>query len=186
MTKMLTAANHKIVFPLPIAMLFPVTQEMHAWAVKAKQHCTRGGEGGRVCSLWTRWLHDATFKIALKRLNSFVRGCRFQSERLRYFISNLPLCLRRWLFAFQREFCACNYWKTSGQLKWMDALILSCCVFLEACYHNGKQMGANYKWQKLSGSDCIQCTCQENGSANCERVATDACPKVRWRTLLDL
>lgn len=50
-----------------------------------------------------------------------------------------------------------------------------CCPVC-ACYHNGKQMGANYKWQKSSGSDCIQCTCQENGSANCERVAKDACP----------
>ena len=27
-------------------MPFTVTEEMHIWAVKAKQHCTRGGEGG--------------------------------------------------------------------------------------------------------------------------------------------
>ena len=26
-------------------MLFTVTQEMHTWAVKPKQHCTMGGEG---------------------------------------------------------------------------------------------------------------------------------------------
>ena len=31
--------------PSPIAMLFAVTQEMHAWAVKPQQHCTRGGRG---------------------------------------------------------------------------------------------------------------------------------------------
>ena len=31
--------------PSPIAMLFAVTQEMHAWTAEPKQHCTRGGEG---------------------------------------------------------------------------------------------------------------------------------------------
>ena len=30
---------------LSVAMLFAVTQEMHACAVKPKQHCTRGREG---------------------------------------------------------------------------------------------------------------------------------------------
>ena len=30
--------------PSPIAMLFTITEEMHTWAVKPKQHCTRGGE----------------------------------------------------------------------------------------------------------------------------------------------
>ena len=28
-------------------MLFAVTVEIHTWAVKVKQHCTRGGEGGK-------------------------------------------------------------------------------------------------------------------------------------------
>ena len=42
--------------PSPIAMLFAVTQEMHAWAAKLKQHCTRGGEGGEFVSLG----HDGT------------------------------------------------------------------------------------------------------------------------------
>ena len=37
----------RILFPpSPIAMLFAVTQEMHGCAVKPKQHCTRGREGG--------------------------------------------------------------------------------------------------------------------------------------------
>ena len=27
-------------------MLFTVTEEMHTWAVKPKQHCARGGEEG--------------------------------------------------------------------------------------------------------------------------------------------
>ena len=31
--------------PSPMAMLFAVTQEMHAWAAKPKQHCTRGVGG---------------------------------------------------------------------------------------------------------------------------------------------
>ena len=31
-------------------MLFAVTVEMHTWAVKVKQHCTRGGEGGEFVS----------------------------------------------------------------------------------------------------------------------------------------
>ena len=31
--------------PSPIAMLFAVTQEMHALAAEPKQHCTRVGEG---------------------------------------------------------------------------------------------------------------------------------------------
>ena len=39
-------------FPcFPIAMLFAVTQEMHTWAVRPKQHCTRGGEGGEFVPL---------------------------------------------------------------------------------------------------------------------------------------
>ena len=33
--------------------------------------------GGRICSFWTRRLHGAKLKIALKCLNSFVRGCSF-------------------------------------------------------------------------------------------------------------
>ena len=33
--------------PSAIAMLFTVTEEMLTWAVKPKQHCTRGGEGRR-------------------------------------------------------------------------------------------------------------------------------------------
>ena len=36
--------------PSPIAMLFAVTQEMHAWAAKPKQHCIRGGEGDEFVS----------------------------------------------------------------------------------------------------------------------------------------
>ena len=39
--------------PSPIAMLFVVTQEMHAWAAKPKQHCTRGGEGANLFFLDT-------------------------------------------------------------------------------------------------------------------------------------
>ena len=42
--------------PSPIAMLFAVTQEMHAWAAKPKQHCIRGGEGGEFVSFG----HDGT------------------------------------------------------------------------------------------------------------------------------
>ena len=36
--------------PSPIAMLSAVTQQMHAWAVKPQQHCTRGGQGGEFVS----------------------------------------------------------------------------------------------------------------------------------------
>ena len=32
--------------PSPFAMLFAITKEMHTWAVRPKQHCNRGGEGG--------------------------------------------------------------------------------------------------------------------------------------------
>ena len=32
--------------PSPFAMLFVITKEMHTWAVRPKQHCNRGGEGG--------------------------------------------------------------------------------------------------------------------------------------------
>ena len=42
--------------PSPIAMLFAETQEVHAWAAKPKQHCTRGGEGGEFVSFG----HDGT------------------------------------------------------------------------------------------------------------------------------
>ena len=60
-------------------MLFTVTQEMHTWAVRPKQHCTRGGEGARLYSLSTRWLHVAKLKIAWKCLSSFVQGCSSKS-----------------------------------------------------------------------------------------------------------
>ena len=39
--------------PSPITVMFVVTQEMHTWAVRPKQHCTRGGEGGDFVSF--RW-----------------------------------------------------------------------------------------------------------------------------------
>ena len=32
--------------PSPFAMLFAITKEMHTWAVRSKQRCNRGGEGG--------------------------------------------------------------------------------------------------------------------------------------------
>ena len=41
-------------FPSPIAMLFAVTQQMHTWAVRPKQHCTRGGEEGDFVPFWQK------------------------------------------------------------------------------------------------------------------------------------
>ena len=66
--KCLLSKMKRLIFPSPIAMLFAVTQEMHAWAVERKEHCTRGGEGGEFVPSG----HDA-----LKCLNNFVRGCRW-------------------------------------------------------------------------------------------------------------
>ena len=53
--------------PSFIAMLFAETQEMHTWAVRPKQHCTRGGEGTNLFLLdtivawreigWLHWLY---------------------------------------------------------------------------------------------------------------------------------
>ena len=53
LTKTLTVTNEKTVPPSPITVMFVVTQEMHTWAVRPKQHCTRGGEGGDFVSF--RW-----------------------------------------------------------------------------------------------------------------------------------
>ena len=67
-------------------MLFTVTEEMHTWAVKAKQHCTRGGEG-----------HGAKLKTAFKCLNTFVRGYTLfcgGSEKSRF----------QWLYKEQFQF----------------------------------------------------------------------------------
>ena len=56
-------------------MLFTVTEEMHTWAVKPKQHCTRDGEGVNLFLLNTMvaWRE---LKTALRCLITFVRGCR--------------------------------------------------------------------------------------------------------------
>ena len=50
--------------PSPFAMLFPITKEMHTWAVRPKQRCNRGGEGGEFvpfghedCMAWNWKLH---------------------------------------------------------------------------------------------------------------------------------
>ena len=76
--------------PSPFAMLFAATQEIHAWAAKPKQHCTRGGEGGRICFFCTRWYHGAKLKIVLKCLNSFVRGCSSEVITQVLFTSEQP------------------------------------------------------------------------------------------------
>ena len=44
--KCLLSQIKRLFSPSAIAMLFAVTQEMHAWVVKPKHHRTRGGEGG--------------------------------------------------------------------------------------------------------------------------------------------
>ena len=54
--KCLLSQIKRLFLPSPIAMLFAVTQEMHAWAVKPKQHCTREGEGSEFVSFG----HDGT------------------------------------------------------------------------------------------------------------------------------
>ena len=90
---------------------------MHTWAVKPKQHCTRGGEGrrgGRICSFWTRWLHGTKLKTALKCLNTFVRGCRLfcgGSEKSRFqrlhkeqFQNFLELYVRGRIYCFFNKF----------------------------------------------------------------------------------
>ena len=101
-------------------MLFTVTEEMHIWPVKPKQHRTRGGEGrsggggGRICSFWTRWLHGAKLKTALNCLNTFVRGCRLfcgGSEKSRFqwchkeqFQNFLELYVRGRIYCFFNKF----------------------------------------------------------------------------------
>ena len=116
---MLTVGNLKDRFPpSPIAMLFTVTEEIHTWAVKPKHHCTRGGGGrrggGRICSFWTRWLHGAKLKTALKCPNTFVRGCRLfcgGSEKSRFqwlhkeqFQNFLELNVRGRIYCFFTKF----------------------------------------------------------------------------------
>ena len=97
--------------PSPIAMLFTV----HTWAVKPKQHCIRGRwRGRRICRFWTRWLHGAKLKTALKCLNTFVRGCRLfcgGSEKSRFqwlhkeqFQNFLELYLRGRIYCFFNKF----------------------------------------------------------------------------------
>ena len=56
-------------------MLFTVTEEMHTWAVKPKQHCTRGGEGE---GEFVPFGHEGCMarRTALKCPSSFVRGRR--------------------------------------------------------------------------------------------------------------
>ena len=61
--------------PSHISMLFTVTEEMHTWAVKPKQHCTRGGEGE---GEFVPFGHEGCMarRTALKCPSSFVRGRR--------------------------------------------------------------------------------------------------------------
>ena len=40
--------------PSPFAMLIAITKEMHTWAVRPKQHCNRGGEGGEFVPFETK------------------------------------------------------------------------------------------------------------------------------------
>ena len=74
LTKMLTVAN--TISPFPIAMLFTVTEEIKCTLEPFSQNNiapgvdSGEGGGGRICSLWTRWLYGAKLKTALKCLNT--------------------------------------------------------------------------------------------------------------------
>ena len=73
----------------------------------------RGGGGG-ICSLWTRWLHGAKLKTALKCLNTFIRACRlfcggfeksrFQSLHKAQFQNFLELYVRGRIYCFFNKF----------------------------------------------------------------------------------
>ena len=55
-------------------MLFTVTEEMHTWAVKPKQHCTRDGEGRGGANLF---LLDTM--VAWREIENYIEivwGCR--------------------------------------------------------------------------------------------------------------
>ena len=106
--------------PSPIAMLFTVTEEIHTWAVKPKQHCTRGGEGRRVgganlflLDTMVTW-REIQVKTALKCLNTFVRDVdyfcggseksRFQWLHKEQFQNFLELYVRGRIYCFFNKF----------------------------------------------------------------------------------
>ncbi|XP_078376431.1 kielin/chordin-like protein [Oculina patagonica] len=39
-----------------------------------------------------------------------------------------------------------------------------------ACYNNGQHLSPGDQWQKVSGNDCVTCTCSNDGTAKCARV----------------
>lgn len=43
-----------------------------------------------------------------------------------------------------------------------------CCPVC-ACYNNGEQLSPGDQWQRVSGEDCVTCTCQQGGIAHCTR-----------------
>lgn len=44
-----------------------------------------------------------------------------------------------------------------------------CCPVC-ACYNNGQQLEPGDTWRKLSGGDCVECMCNDRGTASCKRV----------------
>ncbi|XP_020611546.1 kielin/chordin-like protein [Orbicella faveolata] len=39
-----------------------------------------------------------------------------------------------------------------------------------ACFHNGEHLSPGDQWQKVSGDECVTCTCRKDGTANCTRM----------------
>lgn len=42
--------------------------------------------------------------------------------------------------------------------------------FFQACFHNGEHLSSGDQWQKVSGDECVTCTCRKDGTANCTRM----------------
>ena len=52
-------------------------------------------------------------------------------------------------------------------------LIINLFNSFQACFNNGQHLSAGDQWQKVSGSDCVTCTCKKDGTAHCTRVPGD-------------
>ena len=85
-------------------MLFVVTQEIHAWAAKPKQHCTRGGEGGEFVSFghngttmaWN-WKLSWNVSTVLSGVEALHPAGIFKSSKSRGLLVSLASVSRSWI-----------------------------------------------------------------------------------------